>query len=176
MNQVTELQMGSRIDRGPYTSSEALKPIVYSQPMDVRFSDLDPYGHVSTGRYLDLVIASRFLFFTNTFKLTTNDLAKRDLGFFTSHLEIDFVRPISGVQQLLAETTVQIEEPGKQKITFELKRIADGKVFAKGWYFEHPVKLSTGKPQPLPDWAYQYFFQLSKKYSSSVEFMNAQFL
>ena len=136
-----------------------LVPIVYAQPMDVRFSDLDPYGHVSTGRYMDIVIASRYIFFTNYFKLPIEELTKNDLGFFTSRLEINYHRPISRVLQVLAESSMKITEPGKELITFEMKRIEDGKVFASGQYVEHPVKLSTGKPQPLPDWAHRFFFQ-----------------
>jgi len=140
-------------------ASEGLsKPIIYSQPMDVRFADLDPYGHVSTGRYLDLIIGSRFIFFNNYFRIAIDELAKKDLGFFTSHLEIDFIRPIQGANQVLAESSIQIIEPGKQKVSFELKRMDDGRVFAKGFYIEHPVKISTKKPQPLPEWAYDYFF------------------
>ena len=53
---------------------------------------------------------------------------------------------------------MKIIEPGKELITFEMKRMEDGKVFASGQYVEHPVKLSTGKSQPLPDWAYRFFF------------------
>jgi len=134
------------------------KPIVYSQPMDVRFADLDPYGHVSTGRYLDLVIGSRFIFFNNYFKIAIDELTKKDLGFFTSHLEIDFIRPIQGANQVLVESSIQIVEPGKQKVSFELKRMDHGITFSRGFYFEHPVLISIKKSQALPLWAFRYFF------------------
>ena len=139
-------------------SADLSKPIIYAQPMDVRFADLDPYGHVSTGRYLDLVIGSRFILFYNYFKIAIDELTKKDLGFFSSHLEIDFIRPIQGTNQVLAESSIQIIEPGKQKVRFELKGMDDGRVFARGFYIEHPVKISTKKPHPLPEWAYGYFF------------------
>ena len=133
-------------------------PLVYSQLMDVRFADMDPYGHVSTGRYLDLVIGSRFMFFTNHFRTPIEDLAAKDLGFFTSKLEINFIRPISGVGQVLVESHIEILEPGKQQVIFELKRPSDGKVYANGKYIEHPVRISAKKPQALPDWAHSFFF------------------
>lgn len=139
-------------------AKEDLKPLVYSQPMDIRFSDLDPYNHVSTGRYLDLVIGSRFIFFNSYFEIAIEEISKKDLGFFSSHLEIDFIRPIQGIGKILVESSVRILEPGKQKVSFALKRISDSKEFANGFYYEHPVKISTKRPQPLPTWAYQYFF------------------
>ena len=141
-------------------SNADLDPIVYTKPMDVRFSDMDPYGHVSTGRYMDILIASRYSFFTNYFKIPIEELSKNDLGFFTSHLEINYHRPITKVFEVLAESTMKIVEPGKDIISFALKRVDDGKVFASGHYSEHSVKLSTGKPQPIPDWALKYFFHV----------------
>ena len=140
------------------TVSIQAKPLVYSQLMDVRFADMDPYGHVSSGRYLDLVIGSRFMFFSNYFETPIEELAKKDLGFFTSKLEINFIRPISGVGQVLVESFIEILEPGKQRVVFEIKRPADNKTFASGSYLEHPVNISAKKPQPLPEWSYQYFF------------------
>ncbi len=135
------------------------KPLIYTQLMDVRFSDLDPYGHISTGRYLDLVIGSRFLFSSLHLKMKIEDLASKNLGFFTSKLEINFIKPITGVGQVLVESFIEIIEPGKQRVIFDIKRLNDKKTYANGNYLEHPINLSTKKPQPLPEWCYQYFFK-----------------
>ena len=138
----------------------SLRPLVYSQLMDVRFSDLDPYGHVSTGRYLDIVIASRYIFFANYFKTPIDELAKNDLGFYTSRLEeVNFLRSITGVHQVLVESYSTILEPGRHRVTFTIKSVSDSKVFVQGSYIDHPVKLSTKKPQPLPPWAHKYIFE-----------------
>ena len=135
-----------------------MQPIIFSQLVDVRFSDLDPYGHVNSGRYIDLVIGSRFLFFTRHFGISIDELSNRDLGFYISHLEINFLRPIVGVQQVQVESYLEILEPGRQKVCFSIKRTSDSKPFAEGSYIEHPVNLGIKKPQPMPNWAYQYFF------------------
>ena len=37
-----------------------MKPIVYRSELNVRFAELDPYGHVNSTHYLDYIISSRF--------------------------------------------------------------------------------------------------------------------
>jgi acyl-CoA thioesterase FadM len=42
--------------------ADARKPVEFDYSLDVRFDDLDSYGHVNSTRYLDYVSTARLLY------------------------------------------------------------------------------------------------------------------
>jgi len=83
------------------------KAIVYETSHRIRFSDLDPYDHVSTANYATYFVDHRMA------ALAQNvgwDLAKlRSLPFmmFVRRLEIDFLRPARGDQDIAIRSYVK---------------------------------------------------------------------
>ena len=76
------------------------KPIVYETKHRIRFSDLDPYDHVSTANYATYFVDHRM---AGLAKNLGWDLARlRTLPFmmWVRRLEIDFLRPARGDQDI----------------------------------------------------------------------------
>ena len=87
-----------------------MTPIIYESSIAVRFSELDPYGHVNSKHYLDYVIQSRWDTIQRMFPNAMGDLASAKTGFFISRAEIDFLRPIVGCVTLNIKSYVSEQD------------------------------------------------------------------
>ena len=58
------------------------KPIIYEAEVEVRFDDLDSYGHVNSSRYLDYVITSRWKFAQANLSYSVQSLHDRGAGVY----------------------------------------------------------------------------------------------
>jgi acyl-CoA thioester hydrolase len=82
-------------------------PIVYKTSHRIRFSDLDPYDHVSTANYATYFVDHRMAGLAENLGW---DLAKlRELPFmmWVRRLEIDFLRPARGDQDITITSFVK---------------------------------------------------------------------
>jgi acyl-CoA thioester hydrolase len=84
-----------------------LKPIVYKTTHRILFSDLDPYDHVSTANYATYFVDHRMAGLSEN--LGWDVAALRTLSFmmFVRKMEIDFVRPAQGGQEIVITSFVR---------------------------------------------------------------------
>lgn len=136
-------------------------PIIYETPLAVRFSDLDPYGHVGAHSYLAFVIAGRWQYAQETLKMTADDFIKRGVGFYMIRSEMDYVRPVVGTQTVITKSHVAEAEGTRLLVPFTIESTPEkgAKIFCKGQLSFAVMDLATMKPQALPDWVRPYFFQ-----------------
>ncbi len=131
-------------------------PIIYSQDIDVRFGDLDPYGHVNSSVYLDYIISSRWTYLEKNLSLKSSDLIDKGLGFFIINSNINFKRAISGAASIKVESWVSEVSGTKLTVDFSIKK--DQSTCSDGKILFAIMDLATMKPQSLPSWANQIFW------------------
>jgi acyl-CoA thioester hydrolase len=83
------------------------KPIVYKTTHTILFSDLDPYDHVSTANYATYFVDHRMAGLSEN--LGWDVAALRTLSFmmFVRKMEIDFLRPAQGGQEIVITSFVR---------------------------------------------------------------------
>ena len=83
------------------------KPIVYKTTHRILFSDLDPYDHVSTANYATYFVDHRMAGLSEN--LGWDVAALRTLSFmmFVRKMEIDFLRPAQGGQEIVITSFVR---------------------------------------------------------------------
>lgn len=143
----------------PYSNR---KPIRYDYVLDIRFSDLDPYGHLNSTLYLDLINTSRMLYLERERGFSIADVVKRGIGFYMTRANQEFLKSVKGFQKLRAVTEVSDVQGGKLTIPYELKSEDGEKLYSKGILEYAVIDLKTQKPTDLPDWlADQFFYPLT---------------
>ncbi len=82
-------------------------PIVYKTTQRIKFSDLDPFNHLSTGRYATYYVDHRMESLARDIGWDLKTLDK--LGFMTwvRKMEIEFLRPVQGDQEITITSLVR---------------------------------------------------------------------
>ena len=137
---------------------EELKPIIYSDTLKVRFSDLDPYGHENSAFYLDYVISSRWNFLEKSLDVSSQDLIEKGLGFYLIKSEINYKRAIKGATEVSIESFVSEVKRTRLYISFSMSN-ADRKVCSDGVLEFAIMNLKSGMPQGFPEWATYLFWE-----------------
>src|SRR5262245_32343173 len=83
------------------------KPIVYATTRAVQFSELDPYDHVSTGKYATYFVDHRMEGLRKYVGWDSKTLATLPFMVWVRRLEIDFLRPVRGDQELTITSFVR---------------------------------------------------------------------
>lgn len=135
------------------------KPIIYDQIMDVRFADLDAYGHLNASVYLDLVASSRFIYLERVLGLSVADIVARGAGFYMTKATQEFIRPVKGLVQVRIQTNVLRYEGPLLVVSYVMSNPQTEKVYSKGELNFAIIDLATQRPLSLPDWMIPYFLE-----------------
>jgi acyl-CoA thioester hydrolase len=136
-----------------------MKPISYEATLPIRFSDLDPYGHVNSTHYLDYVISARWAFARERLNVTERTLGEKKVGFYLAKAQMAFKRPIAGGGTIVAKSHVQEIADARLIVPFEI-RSADRETLHSDGVLEFLViDLGTNKPMSCPDWVRGLFFE-----------------
>jgi YbgC/YbaW family acyl-CoA thioester hydrolase len=137
-----------------------MTPIVYKAAVPVRFSDLDPYGHVNSTHYLDYIISSRFAYARERFGVTDKTFTEKKIGFYLTKAEMSFKRPILGVAGVVvAQSFVKDVADVRLIVPYELRSADESTVHSAGTLEFCIVELTHGRPTPMTDWVRQLFFE-----------------
>jgi acyl-CoA thioesterase FadM len=135
------------------------EPIRYDQLVDVRFSDLDPYGHLSTKSYLEYVVAARCTFLWNRFQLTPDDCAKRGFAIFITRSETNYKKGVRSLGSVLVSSWLEPEAtPGRITVPFVITAPARDCIYADGLLTAAVVDPRTRRRIALPEWARPLFY------------------
>jgi acyl-CoA thioester hydrolase len=85
----------------------AKTPIVFRTTHRVRFSELDPYNHVSTGRYATYFVDHRMEGLRDYVGWDLKTLATLPFMVWVRRIEIDFLRPAHGDQEITITSFVR---------------------------------------------------------------------
>jgi acyl-CoA thioester hydrolase len=82
-------------------------PIVFKSTHRIRFSDLDPYDHMSTGNYATYYVDHRMECLGKYIGWDLKTLATLPFMVWVRRMEIDFVRPAHGDQEITITSFVR---------------------------------------------------------------------
>jgi acyl-CoA thioester hydrolase len=83
------------------------KAIVYTTRHRIRFSDLDPYNHVSTAKYAATYVDHRMQGLRENIGWDQQALAALPFMVWVRRLEIDFIRPVRDGQEITVTSFVR---------------------------------------------------------------------
>jgi len=75
-------------------------PVVFKTTHRIRFSDLDPYNHVSTAKYATYYVDHRMQGLRDHLGWDSTTLGTLPFMVWVRRMEIDFVRPVSSDQEI----------------------------------------------------------------------------
>jgi acyl-CoA thioester hydrolase len=76
------------------------KPLVFTTTHRVRFSELDPYNHVGTGRFATYFVDHRMQGLSRHIGWDAATLSSLPFAIWVRRLEIDFIRPVLADQEI----------------------------------------------------------------------------
>jgi len=120
-----------------------LKDCVFEAPIQVRWRDLDAFGHVNNAVFASYLEIARASFWRQHFAQGR----ELDIPFFLARLEIDFKRPLGLDCQ--AHVGVRVGTVGGSSFTFEYRVEADGALVAEAFSTQVMVDKPTGRPRPI---------------------------
>lgn len=85
----------------------AKAPVVYRSTHRIQFSELDPYNHVSTGKYATYYVDHRMEGLRDNVGWNLNILATLPFMVWVRRMEIDFLRPARGDQEITITSFVR---------------------------------------------------------------------
>ncbi len=136
------------------------KPIEYADTLDIRFSDLDSYGHVNSKHYVDLVSTARLNFMSRDMKTKISDVTGQGIGFFMTKATMNFKRSINGLQKVRAVSFVQeIKDKKTLIVPFSITSENCETIFSDGVLEFALIDLKTNRSTPAPDWIIDLFFE-----------------
>jgi acyl-CoA thioester hydrolase len=83
------------------------KPIVFKTTHRIRFSDLDPYNHMSTANYATYYVDHRMQGIRDRLGWGAEQLGALPFMVFVRRLEIDYVRPVRPDQEVTITSFVR---------------------------------------------------------------------
>lgn len=135
-------------------------PIEYSDLVDIRFADLDFYGHVSSKHYIDLVATARLRFMHKKMQMRIEEVTARGVGFFLIKSTIHYKRPIHGLQRVYCSSHVADLRDGKVLvIPFTLESEDRTRIYSDGILEFALIDMATKKMTTASDWILDLFFE-----------------
>lgn len=121
----------------------------YSVPIQVRFSDIDPYMHVNNGVYFNYLEHARALYL---YEVCQWDFVA--IGAVVANIQLDFFQPIRFFDNL--KGYVRCIRIGTTSFTLEqvlmgITKSGGQVVFAKAAVSMVTIDMKTMKPSPLPE-------------------------
>jgi acyl-CoA thioester hydrolase len=121
----------------------------FYHPLEVRYGDLDPQGHVNNAKYLTYFEQARIAYFIEL-GLFTKDQSFMDIGVILADVHITYLAPLHFGQNI--KVGVHISKLGNKSMTWEQNVVdADtGKELAKGIVIMVTYDYRSEKTIPIP--------------------------
>jgi acyl-CoA thioester hydrolase len=136
----------------------ARKPIVFTSTHRIKFSELDPYNHVSTGRYATYFVDHRMQGLRDFIGWDAAALAEAPFMIWVRRLEIDFVRPVQADQEITITSFVR-EFHGPDAVIECTMTDADGKIASRCLMTVAHVDKATHRASDWPREREALFFE-----------------
>ncbi len=128
----------------------------FTVPIEIRFADLDAYGHVNNATYLTFLKNARVKLFERCY----NNFLGSALMFLVVRVECDFKRPIEMYDPLFI--TLTTEKLKHSSFIFNyLFHDGQNRIYAKARTVMACYDPKLGKPVAIPDEMREYFAQFT---------------
>lgn len=121
----------------------------FYHPVEVRYGDLDPQGHLNNAKYLTYFEQARVQY-TIGLGLFSRDQSFMEIGIIIADVHIRYLEPVYFGQEI--KVGVQVARLGNKSMTWEqnIVDVATGKEFAKGEVVLVTYDYKTGTTIPIP--------------------------
>ena len=135
-----------------------MTPIVFKSTHRIRFSDLDPYNHVSTAKYATYYVDHRMQGLRDHIGWDSKALASLPFMVWIRRLEIDFIRPV-GADQEVSITSFVREFSGSDAVIEGTMVDAAGKTLSRCLMTVAYVDRQTNRAADWPADVTALFFE-----------------
>ena len=133
-------------------------PIVYKTTHRIRFSELDPYNHVGSGRYANYYIDHQMEGLRENVGWDLKTLGAGPFMIWVRRLEIDFLRPTQGDQEITITSFVR-EFRGPDSYIECAMIDSAGKTLSKGLMVVAHIDKATNRATDWPPHLMALFFE-----------------
>jgi acyl-CoA thioester hydrolase len=133
------------------------QPIVFKSTHRIRFSDLDPYDHMSTAKYASYFVDHRMAGLRDYVGWDLTTLATLPFMVWVRRLEIDFVRPARPDQEITITSFVRDFNGPDATIECTMAD-ADGKTVSRCLMIVAYIDKETARPTDWPPERAALFF------------------
>ncbi len=129
-----------------------LEHFKFFRPLEIRWNDLDPIGHVNNVYYFDYFQTGR-----SYYMLTASDKWDWHKNMFViAHIECDYIKELK-IEAINPRVGMRVLKLGSKSFDFEYIILSDGKdgqpiLHAKGISTQVLVDLAIGKSIEIPEW------------------------
>jgi acyl-CoA thioester hydrolase len=120
----------------------------FFHPIEVRYGDLDPQGHVNNAKYLTYIEQARTQYVRRLGLWPGGSF--QDLGIILADAHLTFRAQITFGQSMRVGTRVVSIGNKSFKMEFRLEDAADGKELASGTTVQVAFDYRSGKSMPVP--------------------------
>ena len=122
----------------------------FFHPIEVRYGDLDPQGHLNNAKYLTYFETARINYFAHL-RLFTPGQSFMDIGVIMAEARVTFLAPVH--YGMPVKVGVRISKIGNKSMTVEQNIInaESGKVLAAGQVILVAFDYHSNKTLPVPD-------------------------
>ena len=128
--------------------TDARKP-AFSHPIEVRFRDCDPLGHVNNAVYLTYLEQARLFHWRTLWGFSLEGLGDGTPGVILARAEVDYRRAAKYGDRL--EVRIFLASLGRTSFTYEYEIVdADGNLAATARTVQVMYDYAASKPVPIP--------------------------
>ena len=121
----------------------------FFQPIDVRYGDLDPQGHVNNARFVTYLEHAR-VGYIRFLELWEGD-SYQDLGFILAHLTVDFKAPVLITNRVQVGVRVSRLGGKSLEMAYRMEDAETGRLFAEARTVLVGYDYRTGNTLHLPE-------------------------
>jgi YbgC/YbaW family acyl-CoA thioester hydrolase len=136
---------------------ENRKPVIFKSTHRATFHEIDPYGHLSNIHYLAYYNENRWIGMREQLKLGMREISKLPFAFYTSKIEIKYLRPILGDEEF--EISSWVDEQGETDCTVRATIHKGDRLISEFAMNLTCVDGKTGKRQPWDQDFMNQFYQ-----------------
>lgn len=124
---------------------------IFETEIAIRPDDIDLNNHVHSSKYLDYVLAARFMQMKENYKMSMHEFHENGLNWVASTYHIDFKRALKLNDKVLVRTQILEVNGAQAKVGFWIINKETGKTAAEGYFIYTMVSLSTGRPARITE-------------------------
>lgn len=119
----------------------------------VRPADIDLHGHVHSPEYLSYFLTARFEQMRENYGISMREFQERGYSWFIRRTEIDYRKPLGLGDRMIVRSRIDEVSKTSAWVAFEILEKESRDVCCQGRVLNVLVKLDTGRPARIPDWA-----------------------
>lgn len=124
---------------------------IFTTEILIRPDDIDLNNHVHSSKYLDYVLAARFIQMRDDYKFPMEYYHERKLNWVASTYHIDFKRGLKFNDSALVKTQFDEVNGSNVKVNFWIHSKKSGKLSAEGYFLFTLISLESGRPVRIPE-------------------------